>query len=343
MSLDNKDTVTETRLGGAYASVNLSAAAAQAKLLVQQREEARERAAKGEMPLSPAPVVVPQVPHGTDNLDIQTKATDIALDPNTVVNLNPHRIRGWVFADRPENEFGDISELLQSIRITTQLQPIVVRPVQGDPNHDYEYLVGARRVAACRLGDIEVQAVIRTVDDREAYRWMVDENEKRKSLSPWAQALSYKKAIDDGLYKNDTDLASELGKSRQTISDLFAYFRIDRRLYNAIGCLSNVGTKTARAIITLQGQRPELMPTLIEMAEGLRDGNMGPAQVKALLSTPTNPAPRPTPAAPWRMQASAKGVAQIEVHLRHIPGLTAEKLNEELEALFTRYRDATSA
>jgi putative nucleotidyltransferase with HDIG domain len=75
---------------------------------------------------------------------------------------------------------GEIHRLSASIRSHGLLQPILVRP----SGKEYEIVCGQRRYQACRaLGLAEMVAVVRVLDDRQAFELSLAENARREPLS----------------------------------------------------------------------------------------------------------------------------------------------------------------
>jgi putative nucleotidyltransferase with HDIG domain len=74
----------------------------------------------------------------------------------------------------------EIQRLAASIRKHGLLQPLLVRPRPGG----YEVVCGVRRFVACRaLGLKSVPALVRTIDDRQAFELSLAENARREALS----------------------------------------------------------------------------------------------------------------------------------------------------------------
>ena len=75
----------------------------------------------------------------------------------------------------------EIRRLAASIRDHGLLQPIVVRP----DGREYEVVCGQRRYQACKsLGVADIVAIVRTLDDRQAFEIALAENARRDPLSP---------------------------------------------------------------------------------------------------------------------------------------------------------------
>ena len=75
----------------------------------------------------------------------------------------------------------DIRRLAASIREHGLIHPILVRSI----GREYEVVCGQRRYQACKsLGFPEIVAIVRTLDDRQAFEVFLAENARRDPLSP---------------------------------------------------------------------------------------------------------------------------------------------------------------
>ena len=82
------------------------------------------------------------------------------------------------------------AELVESIRTTGMLVPVIVRPLLRGK---YEIISGHRRVAACReLGVDTIPAIVKELTKEEAVITMVDANLQRENLLPSEKAFAYK-------------------------------------------------------------------------------------------------------------------------------------------------------
>ena len=90
------------------------------------------------------------------------------------------RIRNRGIPVRANAVEGEIRKLAASIRKYGLLQPIVVRPA----GRDFEVVCGQRRFQAVRqLGFGEIVAVVRALDDRQAFEVAIAENARREPFS----------------------------------------------------------------------------------------------------------------------------------------------------------------
>lgn len=116
----------------------------------------------------------------------------------TVLNLNPKNIKkGW----RARQDYGDISELADSIKAIGQLQPVVVKPSKKQKGK-FVIIAGLRRTKACKKLGIPVKAVvIRPKDELHNLTMQLAENIKRKGFD--------KLEVADGLkrYREKYELA----------------------------------------------------------------------------------------------------------------------------------------
>jgi len=122
---------------------------------------------------------------------------------------------------QPRRHFAEdeLESLADSIRSRGVLQPLLVRPVAGDPRR-YEIVAGERRWrAAQRAGVHELPVVVYALSDRETLEVALLENVQRQDLSPIEEADGYRRLIDE-FGHTQAELASALGKSRSHIANL---------------------------------------------------------------------------------------------------------------------------
>ncbi|MFM8331454.1 MAG: ParB/RepB/Spo0J family partition protein, partial [Candidatus Methylumidiphilus sp.] len=144
------------------------------------------------------------------------------LRAGTPVEISPHACRLWKLADRPASETGHKAELAASFRQAGlgQIQPIVVREVKdpATPAIQYEVVCGQVRWLAALQLDVPVQAIVRELDDREAYVLMSVENRLRRRLSDYAKAKSYQQTLQMGIFDSAQALALAEGISQSKLS-----------------------------------------------------------------------------------------------------------------------------
>jgi len=96
---------------------------------------------------------------------------------------------------QPRTSFEGLDALVDSVRQFGLLQPILVRPVFGDPT-SFEIIAGERRWRAAQKAQLhEVPVVIRNLDDLDALQLALVENLQRADLSPIDEASGYQEEL----------------------------------------------------------------------------------------------------------------------------------------------------
>ncbi len=136
-------------------------------------------------PLAPAPS--PEAPRAA------------APPSRTPFTLPIAHLRAGTF--QPRTVFEDKDGLVDSVRQFGLLQPILVRPVMGEPEA-YEIIAGERRWRAAQKAQLhEVPVVVRTLDDLDALQLALVENLQRTDLS--ADRRGHRLSPSDGAVQPD--------------------------------------------------------------------------------------------------------------------------------------------
>lgn len=117
---------------------------------------------------------------------------------------------------QPRKDFGDLAEMSESIKEKGILEPVLVRPRNGQ----FEIIAGERRFKAAQLAGLEELPCIEyDVPDNEALELSIIENIQRKDLDIYEQAYSLKSLNDIYGYTHQ-EIAQKIGKSRVTVTEL---------------------------------------------------------------------------------------------------------------------------
>jgi len=133
----------------------------------------------------------------------------------------------------------DLAELTASVKAKGIVQPILVRPKEGQPDF-YEIIAGERRWrAAQRAGLHEVPVFIQDVSDREALELAIIENVQRSDLNPVEEARGYVRLMEEFSYIQ-ADLAGVIGKSRSHVANTMRLLKLPQTIQDqlALGALS---------------------------------------------------------------------------------------------------------
>ncbi|CAM2007503.1 ParB/RepB/Spo0J family partition protein [Acanthopleuribacter pedis] len=179
--------------------------------------------------------LIPSVPKEQEEIRDLLQEIDVKLiDPNP---------------DQPRQKFHEnqLFELSESIRHNGVIQPIIVTQ-QGSR---YIVIAGERRWRATKLaGYTKIPAVVRQVEKGQMLSLALLENIQRQELNPIEEALAYRKLIDTHDFTHES-LATNLGKSRVTISNTLRLLRLPDDIKNMIQDLV-LSFGHARCLITLE-------------------------------------------------------------------------------------------
>jgi ParB family chromosome partitioning protein len=112
----------------------------------------------------------------------------------------------------------ELDELADSIRMRGLVQPIVVRPMNGQGG-GFEIIAGERRWRAAQKAALhEVPVIVRSMSDKEALELAIIENVQRADLNAMEEAGGYRKLMDSFGYTQE-ELAGIVGKSRSHLAN----------------------------------------------------------------------------------------------------------------------------
>lgn len=172
-------------------------------------------------------------------------------------------------ARQPRERFGDraLEELSRSITETGVLQPILVRPLQGEEGR-YEIVAGERRFRAAGMAGLdEIPAIVRHTEDAQLLTEALVENIHRADLDPIEEATAYQQLLDDfGL--THEELAARLGKSRSAISNALRLLALPDSLVELVAG-GAVSAGHARTLLALDSSAEQERTAQRVVAEGL--------------------------------------------------------------------------
>lgn len=118
---------------------------------------------------------------------------------------------------QPRIEFGDLEELVASVREKGVLEPLLVRPSQVGGR--FMIISGERRFRAAReVGLTELPCIEMDVDDRAVAEIALIENLQRKDLTAFEEAEGLQVLAERFDYTHD-EIAKKIGKSRSTVTE----------------------------------------------------------------------------------------------------------------------------
>lgn len=215
------------------------------------------------------------------------------LDPK---KIGPSR---WANRDAASFETAEFDALKTEIsQAGGNVQPIKVRPISrrtgtvdlegvgpSYPPSEYEFEIvfGHRRHRACLDLGLPVLALIESISDQELFVQMERENRNREDLSAWEQGLMYARALDQGLYPSNRQLATSIGRDLSDVGRALALARLPQAVIEAFRSPLDLQFRWAKPLNDIQQSDPEL---LLKRAKALKGQNMsGKSTLEALIGT----------------------------------------------------------
>jgi len=171
--------------------------------------------------------------------DAPTEKDIVEIDPNLIdfsEEIN-HREQSWLSEDNKS-----FSKLMQSIELTGQQMPIMVRPKDGGR---YELVYGSRRRQATLNLGINVKAIVaRNITDDEAHTLALLENTNHSGLSPIEEARAVLALKERSADTSNKEIGIIFAKSGQWVGNQNSFAKLDDAF---IDSCSNPWTITERA------------------------------------------------------------------------------------------------
>lgn len=187
--------------------------------------------------------------HFVDNLSAGPSSSIGRMIPLDLLVPNP---------DQPRRSFGDMADLISSIKEKGVLEPVLVRSA----GEKYQIIAGERRYrASVQAGLSQIPCVEIDVDDRGVLEISLIENLQRKDLNPFEEAEGLQKLCEKFLYTHE-EVAKKLGKSRTSVTETLTLTHIPAHLRER--CReAGISARSTLLVIARQSS-PEAMSKTIE-------------------------------------------------------------------------------
>jgi ParB family chromosome partitioning protein len=140
---------------------------------------------------------------------------------------------------QPRKDFGDLTEMADSIKEKGILEPVLIRPRNGK----FEIVAGERRYRAAKLAGLtQIPCIEHDIADNEALELSIIENIQRKDLSIYEQAFSLNSLSEIYGYTHQ-EIAQKIGKSRVTVTELIRITDLPEEILKTCAEL-NINSKT---------------------------------------------------------------------------------------------------
>ena len=258
-----------------------------------------------------------------------------------VRRLDPRLIQVSAWSNRHEHSYQDAAFLALKVEIAAaggNVQPIKVRPMPGGlagvgPSNSrggeaaainmvstapsgqpgYEIVFGHRRHRACLELGLPVSAMVEDLPEQQMFVQMERENRSRKDLSAWEQGAMYARALDQGLYPSNRQLAAAIGRDLGDIGKALSLARLPLAVVQAFRSPLDLQYRWAKPLGDAQQRDPE---GLVLRARSLKTqgDKRSPRQIfEALVAAEPAPsaAPQFRPLPDITLRVAGKAVAVI--------------------------------
>ncbi|MGC2485793.1 MAG: ParB/RepB/Spo0J family partition protein [Acidimicrobiales bacterium] len=229
-------------------------------------------------------------------------------------------IRPNQFQPRKTFNNDSLKTLAASIAELGVLQPIIVRPVEGEPDK-FELIAGERRWRAASIAELELVPVLLQddVNDRLSLEQAVVENLHRVDLHALEEAAAYQQLVDEFDLTHD-QVAQRVGKSRAYVTNTLRLLQLGETAQSALAS-SQITAGHARALLGVSD--PNAQATLVaKVIKNELSVRATEEAVKAFLE------PRPLPTAEAVTRTNEPGAPR----LRPVPDASVAELEELLES-----------
>jgi ParB family transcriptional regulator, chromosome partitioning protein len=183
----------------------------------------------------------------------------VELDPATV-ERNPRQPRE-IFDEE------EIQQLATSLLDVGMLQPLVVRPFDGEPGR-YELVAGERRLRAALIAGLAlVPAIVRATEDANLLKEALVENIHRVQLNPLEEAAAFQQLLED-FGVTQEELANRLGRSRPAVSNTIRLLSLSPAVQRRVAA-GLITAGHAKALLSIEGTQAQNRLADRIIAEGL--------------------------------------------------------------------------
>ena len=177
---------------------------------------------------------------------------NVSMPEKEIIDVSVARIKSGRYQPRIDFNEEKQQDLTASIKEKGVVQPIIIRPVNGD----YELIAGERRLRAVKsLGIEKLPAIVKDVDDEQAFELSIIENIQRENLNPIEEAKAYAKLSDEfGLTQDE--VARKVGKNRATVANTLRLLKLPDGIQEDI-MASRVTVGHAKVLLMLLGSKAQ--------------------------------------------------------------------------------------
>lgn len=224
-----------------------------------------------------------------------------------LIDPNPYQTRSRINEDA-------LNELVESIRATGVVQPVMLRPGM---NGRFQLVAGERRwMASKRAGRTTIPAVVKQISNEQAMEITIVENLQREDLSPMEQARAFER-LSREFNMTQEQIATRTGKDRASVANFIRLLKFPQNVQESLdsGILSFGHGKVLGALIAF----PEHLDHAVQQVIAK---NLSVRQTEELVSQLMHPAAE---------QESVKSVPVLDPNVRAAQRSLEETLGVKVE------------
>lgn len=189
---------------------------------------------------------------------------------------------------QPRTEFGDLTELTESIREKGVLEPLLVKPTDDGR---FMIIAGERRWRSSKLAGLtEVPCIEMDLDDQGVAEIALIENLQRKDLNIWEEADGLAALASKFGYTQE-EISKKISKSRSTVTELMTVAGLPEDIRTRCRD-ANIASKSTLLEVARQFDDAAMH----EFLDGLQSGKVLPKTKQRIETAPaknSSSSPRP--------------------------------------------------
>lgn len=221
-------------------------------------------------------------------------------------SLHVTQIQAGKYQPRTRMDDGSLAELAASIKTQGIMQPVLVRPIEGQGKVGYEIIAGERRYRAAQLAGLdEIPVLVRAVDDQNAAAMALIENIQREDLNPLEEAQGIARLISEFDFTHE-QAANAVGRSRSAVSNLLRLVNLAAPVQTML-MAGDIDMGHARALLAVDNA------SQIALANQVIAKRMSVRETEKLVARALEEQNAPAPAA--RQKEKSGDIARLEEEL----------------------------
>jgi len=202
--------------------------------------------------------------------------------PEHQARLRVEQLQRGQYQPRTRMDQDSLNELAASIKNQGLMQPILVRPAEGER---YEIIAGERRWRAAKIAGLEeVPVIVREVPDSAALAMALIENIQREDLNPLEEAGGVQRLVAEFKLTHQ-EAAEAIGRSRAATTNLLRLLNLQKAVQQLVFD-GKLEMGHARALLALDGRQQE------NTAKKVADQGLSVRQTERLVNSVLHPKPR---------------------------------------------------